>query len=665
MLDIFVLISGQCRIYPDFPNLQLVIVSSKNMKTLHWFTRSNPLRSHLRIAIAGALVLTSAAMAFVALRPSSAVAQSAPPYNINTLAGKVASLKGTAGLQIRFSAFIEQEAQEQSAPFTAAITPAHVLSSPLDGTTIVAPNVLVNQDTAAAPQNETSIAVDPNNPNRIVGGANDYVTRTWSCTVNGTPCSALGDGYSGTYYSNNGGSTWCCNSNPNSIYTPTTDPSQIGTLIPGVDHLVGGQYDAGGDPSVAFDSQGHVYYAGLGFDRTSPPSTVAVNKGTFDVGGNLSWRLPTFINPSTSPSTLNDKPWIAVDSHLSSSFKDRVYVTWTRFLFSSGTGAYVQSPIAFVYSTDGGATFSTPTLISGNVLYSQGSHPVVGPDGTLYVFWDGATRLSSLDSTYMVKSTDGGATWSNPLLVSTLTEIPPLKDTAFRVNSYPAAAAAPNGDLYVTWATEVKNTNPIYTGDTDCASDTSQCHSAAVYSKSTDGGANWTSPAPVFAVGSRTPVGYPVKVKGKTLISAPNPTGPIEDVFPAAAVSANGNVHLGAYRGTVVSPWQTCASGPPPPEGRINCTTLGDYINNTRLDYVVTNLTTTTTNVVTTQHINTRYGFGGGFFGDYTDMAAGSNNVSHAFWTDSNDVQNVTWFYGLLFTSTPIHQEDVVTGTGP
>ena len=68
----------------------------------------------------------------------------------------------------------------------------------------------VNQDTAGAPQNETAIAVDPNNPNRVVAAANDYVTRTWTCTISGTPCSALGDGYSGTYFSNDGGQTWCC-----------------------------------------------------------------------------------------------------------------------------------------------------------------------------------------------------------------------------------------------------------------------------------------------------------------------------------------------------------------------------------------------------------------------------------------------------------------------
>jgi hypothetical protein len=634
------------------------------MKSNRWFSLPNRLVSRLRIAGGSVLLIAAVATTFIAVRPSSAVTQSAQTYDINTLAGKVASLRGTAGLQIRFSAFIEQEAEEPSpqppGPLT-PITPTHVLTSPLDGTTVTPPAVTVNQDTAAASQNETAIAVDPNNSSRIVGGANDYVTRTWSCFVNGTPCSALGDGYSGTYFSNDGGATWCCNSNPNPNYTPTTDPSQIGTQIPGVEHLVGGQYDAGGDPSVAFDSQGHVYYCGLGFDRTSPPSTVAVNKGTFDVSGNLTWGLPTFINPSTSPSTLNDKPWIAVDTNAGSTFRDRIYVTWTRFIFNAHDGRYVQSPIWFVYSTDGGATFSTPTNISANAHYSQGSHPVVGPDGTLYVFWDGSTRLASTNSTYVAKSTDGGVTWSSPLQVSTLSEIPGVRNTAFRVNSYPAAAVDSNGVVYVTWATEVAGS------------------SVAVYSKSTDAGATWSAPVPVFAAGNRTADGYPVTqptpdpdphgcqaadgCDGSTF-NAPSPTGAIEDVFPAASASSNGHVYLGAYRGDVVSPWQTCFAGPPPPEGRINCTFLGRYIHNTRLDYFVTDVTTNTTNTVSTHPINTRYHFGGGFFGDYTDMSSDSTGTFHAFWTDSNNVQNVVWWYGLQFVSTPIHQQDVVTNSG-
>ena len=171
-----------------------------------------------------------AATALVALTLSPAVAAS-PTYNINTLAGKVASVNGTAGLGIRMSAFLQAEASDPSgASTTPPITVDNVLTSPLDGTSIAAPNVTVNQDTHAAPQNETSIAVDPNNDNRLVASANDYVTRTWSCTVSGTPCSALGDGYSGTYFSNDGGTTWCCTS---------SDPTHLGTLIPGVEHLTG------------------------------------------------------------------------------------------------------------------------------------------------------------------------------------------------------------------------------------------------------------------------------------------------------------------------------------------------------------------------------------------------------------------------------------------
>src|SRR6266481_4804898 len=98
---------------------------------------------------------------------TSSSSSSGPTYDITTLAGKVASLNGTAGLQIRFSAFIEQEADTSDgvsspAPSSTPIVPANVLSSPLDGASVLAPDVTVNQDTAGAPQNETAIAVDPN-----------------------------------------------------------------------------------------------------------------------------------------------------------------------------------------------------------------------------------------------------------------------------------------------------------------------------------------------------------------------------------------------------------------------------------------------------------------------------------------------------------------------
>ncbi len=593
---------------------------------------------------------------------ANAAALPSPKYDINTLAGKVASVNGTAGLQIRFSAFIEQEAKIESTNITpsAPINPSFVLSSPLDGNTVALPAVTVNQDTAAAPQNETAIAVDPNNPSRVVAAANDYVARTWACDINGTQCSALGDGYSGTYYSNDGGTTWCC---------PSSDPSHLGTLIPGVTRLTGGIYDAGGDPALAFDSQGNVFYAGLGFNRASAPNTVTVNKGTFDSSGALTWGLPTFINATKSPSTLNDKEWIAADWHVSSPYRDRVYVSWTRFIFNPTTGAYVQSPIFFVYSTDGGRTFSNPQAISGNVLYGQGSRPVVGYDGTVYVFWDGSTRHASLDSTYVVKSTDGGVTFSKPIAVATLNDIIPPSDTAFRVNSFPAGAAAPNGDLYVAWSAEVPNNNSTFAGTTGCADFLvgitavyNNCHSAAVYSKSSDGGKNWSTPVPIFSAlnkSDRAAVGYPTS---DGLIA---PAAHRADTFwPGVAVSPSGQVYMSAYAADTVSPWQTCQTPDVGSAGRINCLALGGYIHNARLNYYVTNIGLGRAQMVSTNPINTRNGFDGGFIGDYTDLAVGSDNVFHAFWTDTNNKQDVVWFYGYEFVPTPINQEDVVTASG-
>jgi hypothetical protein len=433
--------------------------------------------------------------------------------------------------------------------------------------------------------------------------------------------------------------------------------------------LAGGQYDAGGDPALAFDSRGSVYYAGLGFNRASAPNTVTVNKGTFDGSGSLTWSAPTFINQTTAPSTLNDKEWIAADWHVSSPFRDRVYVSWTRFIFNPINGAYVQSPISFVYSTDGGRTFSAPQNISGNVLYSQGSRPIVGYDGTVYVTWDGSTRHGALDSTYIVKSTDGGVTWSKPIQVSTLSEVIPLANTAFRVNSFPAGAAAPNGDLYVAWSTEVPNDNTTFSGTIGCESLYSGgsavyagCHSAVVYSKSSDGGNTWSAPAPVFAAlnaSSRTAVGYPAG----NLTAAPA-SRRVDTLWPGVAVSSSGRVYMSAYAADTVSPWQTCASPLAGAAGRIGCNTLGGYINNARLNYYVTNIGSGGVNMVSTNPINTQNGFGGGFIGDYTDLAVGSDNVYHALWTDTNNKQNVVWFYGFQFVPTAINQEDVATAAG-
>ena len=53
----------------------------------------------------------------------------------------------------------------------------------------------------------------------------------------------------------------------------------------------------------------------------------------------------------------------------------------------------------------------------------------------------------------MVKSSDGGVSWSKPVAISLLVDIIPVANTAFRVNSFPAAAIDPTtGTLYAVWA---------------------------------------------------------------------------------------------------------------------------------------------------------------------------------------------------------------------
>src|SRR6266516_2161101 len=521
------------------------------------------------------LILLSAAMV-TGLKPATA---SQTSYDINTLAGKLASVNNTPGLLITLYGFLQQEAdmsdQATNPTPNTAITPTYVLNSNLDGTTVAAPDVTVNQDTLAATQNEPSIAVDSNNANRIVVGSNDYVTRTWSCTIGGTPCSALGDGYSGTHYSNDGGQTWCC---------VATDPAHLGTLIPGVEHLTGGIYDAGGDSNVFFDNHGNVYFTGLGFDRTTPPNTVTISKGTFDTSGNLHWGPPTFIDPTTASSTLNDKPWSAVDNNPASPFYGRIYVTWTK-----------------------------------------------------------------------------------PMAIAPLVDIHSPRNSVFRVNSFPAGAVAPNGDVYAAWSTEALNTANSYGVDTTCFSSNTVCHAAVYWSESTNAGATWTTPQlafPALDASSRTAIGYPQAQPSGGTLNAPAGQR-VDSFFPAVAVAPNGNVYVSSYAADVVSPWQLCAQpASPTAVGRINCLALDNYVNNARLDYIVTDLTTSTTQTVTTHPINSRYQFGGDFIADYTELAADSNNNFHAVWADTNNVQTVVWWYGFQFVPTTIHQQDIVTTTG-
>jgi len=269
----------------------------------------------------------------------------------------------------------------------------------------------VNATQNGGAQNETSIAADPENPMNLVGGTNDY---------------RYGDSGAGVAYSFDGGATWTANT------------------LDGIDTSLG-KYSTQGDPAVVAHRDGVFYYAFIDFNRNDDQNRLGVAK-SFD--GGVTWpQLGVIIDHTGGGShDFEDKEYIAVDN-TGGPFDGNVYVSWTRFPVSG------DSRIFFSRSTDGGLTYSTPVAISDGVGV-QGSVPVVGAAGEVYVAWKQSNYIR------IDRSTDGGVTWGSDVIVSVIDPIPsPLPGASFRANSFPTLATyRPPGHLvshvYVAWADE-------------------------------------------------------------------------------------------------------------------------------------------------------------------------------------------------------------------
>lgn len=309
-------------------------------------------------------------------------------------------------------------------------------------------------------QNETAIAQDPLHPNNIIATSNDY---------------RRGDGNCYTESSTNQGQNW----------TDSTIPMGFtrGTAFGGVAREY---WQSGGDPSVAWDTKGNAYMNCQVFMRgpgvTNNPdlsSGIYLFRSTANAGA--SWNFPA--RPAaedfnSNPAVLLDKPYMTVDNHVGSPFQDRIYVTYT-FFTADGT-AYLYE----VYSNNYGESFSSPVLVStdsalcansfglptpnGRCNENQFSDPFTGSDGALYVTYanfNNATSNANDNHNQMliVKSTDGGATFSAPVLVGNYYDLPdcatyqggqdagracvPEKgksmNSVFRATNYPSGAVDP------------------------------------------------------------------------------------------------------------------------------------------------------------------------------------------------------------------------------
>src|SRR5438067_2044172 len=378
-------------------------------------------RLRTTLSVLGAMILTTTSLAL--LNSSGASAQPFNYAHLNAVQKRHVSGLLSVELNANDPAFRAQANAAPRAAKRAATSDAC--------TNHFGDNVKVNQNCLnltdadlqgrAQSQNETWLAVDPNNANHLVGSFNDY---------------RRGDGTCGVSYSLDGGKTWADATSPNEF--------SRGTPFGAAREY----WQAGGDTATAWDTKGNAYLQCQQFNRGNPTSpnpdqssAIYVYRSTGTNGA--SWNFPghpvvEHNDVAGAGDTLIDKPFLAVDNHVGSAFQDRVYDTWTTFA-ADGT-AYIFAS----HSSDYGQTFSAPVLVSttsslcsntfgvstplGTCNENQFSQPFTAPDGTLYVTWSNfnntVTAPDNRSQVLLARSTDGGATFSAPVLVGFYNELP-------------------------------------------------------------------------------------------------------------------------------------------------------------------------------------------------------------------------------------------------
>ena len=315
----------------------------------------------------------------------------------------------------------------------------------------------------------------------------------------------------------------------------------------------------------------------------------------------------------------NYKEWIAAGPDGS------VVVTWTRFSLGPHGAGYLSSPIVAAYSKNGGQSWNRQgSPVSDDAHpFDQGSFPQFGPDGTLYVAYEGATPSSGYaqDATIVARSTDGGATFSNTEVGRVYDDLDcypifggrqTLTGEHFRLNSYPSFSVDPlTGRLAVVWADNQ--------GSGTCGT----------------GGASFTgtSSAQVKLVS-----GAWGSLSAPTTIT----TGTGDKVFPAVAMRG-GVIAASYYTRDYASTHSatTCNVA-------IGSTAPGFHPvivpSSVCLDYAAGSSTSGFAETrLTTQGSNPYIQFANGsFIGDYSGIALGSNGVAHPVWTDFRGNPGVT-----------------------
>jgi hypothetical protein len=297
-----------------------------------------------------------------------------------------------------------------------------------------------------------------------------------------------------------------------------------------------------GDPALAFglkpDASGHfswangsrLYYANLtfpfpgqapfrGFEAVAVSRTDNVQAAAS--GDASAWQAPVIVTKQSS-TTFSDKEQVWADNAASSPFFGHVYVCLASFRSLSGGMASPQ-PLVVATSADGGSAWTTKqvTSASNNPFNTRqgfgrsGCTVRTDSNGVVYVFANQfAVGMPGQGSHIMIKSFDGGKTWTRPQNIGSAVDTcfsVQFDGTGFRCVMDGVAGA--RDDLSAAPSVDIANGAPTGTGATNeilrtwvdgrdaVAPDVRPVHVFVSYS--TDGGNTWSTPSAAEAAGDR------------------------------------------------------------------------------------------------------------------------------------------------------------------